>query len=400
MASLQPVYKQLNEAEDEVELQEIGLVSVEQDVPASAPSKESCGDEKEKWCKKRSFARRLCGCVCGFLLFGTLLWLIAGLAVGSYVAVRSYRCLNPRYSHTTEYKFTDDEVKEFDLGVVSGVINVRTCPHIEKMTLFVVNKAARPDLLEVMPTVKRFTEGVFSINVFGPSIDFQNCQHTEMTLVIPDRLAAKHKLSLKAQAIVGKISIEAPQHTFNTLSVYTNVGLIKAEDVKTTGTFEAEARVGFLRVRGVDAQSTSLRTNVGKVCAGNVKSAVETEVFVETGRAFLTHFEAPVVTMTSEIGWISAVDFANIKTVTGRVDFGKLSYVARKDWNGQFTLQSPYGFIDVAHDKNVQSPKFTANTPAIMTGSFGAQDNKAQTEAPQQLNLQASFASVNLYVPH
>jgi len=139
---------------------------------------------------------------------------------------------------------------------------------------------------------------------------------------------------------------------------------------------------------------------VGKICAGNVKSVMETDVFVETGRAFLTNFEAPVVTMTSEIGWISAIDFGKVTTVAGRVDFGRLSYIARKDWNGQFTVQSPYGFIDVAHDKNVQAPKFTANTPAIMTGTFAAQDNKAQTEAPQHLNLQASFASVNLYVPH
>jgi len=390
--------------EDEVELQEIGLSSPDQEAPVSAPSTESSSssscDANEKSCKKRSFGRRLCGCVCGFLLFGTVLWLIASLALGSYVAVRTYRCLNPRYSHTTEYKFTDDEVKEFDLGVVSGLINIRTCPHIDKMTLYVVNKAARADLLEVMPTVKRLSEGVFTINVLGPSLDPTNCQHTEMTLVIPDRIAAKQKLSLKAQAILGKIVIDAPKHTFNALSVYTNVGLIKASDVKAAGSFEAEARVGFVGVRGVDAQSTSLRTNVGKICAGNVKSVMETDVFVETGRAFLTNFEAPVVTMTSEIGWISAIDFGKVTTVAGRVDFGRLSYIARKDWNGQFTVQSPYGFIDVAHDKNVQAPKFTANTPAIMTGTFAAQDNKAQTEAPQHLNLQASFASVNLYVPH
>jgi len=313
----------------------------------------------------------------------------------SYAGIRTYRCLNPRYSEVAQYTFSDAEVKEFDLGLVSGYIDVRTCPVAEKITLRVVNKAANPALLNTMSLEKKLVNGVLSLNVLAPSFDLHNCQHSEMTLVIPQRLAGKQRLSLKAQTIVGKISIDTPQYTFDTVSVFANLGVIRAHDVKTDGSFELEAKIGRVAADHITAKSAELKAIFGSVDADSITSD-DTLVLVENGRARLSNLQGASVKISSELGIVSGFNFKT-PNLDAHVDYGRLNYIAAPGWRGEFNVASPYGFIDVAQSRDVKSPTLYQNTPAVIAGSFEEAGKKP--EKPNKINLDAQFAAVNFFVP-
>jgi len=424
MASLQPVYEKLKLASDvEIDLVEMpSLVDTNVVTPSVKENKWECKEwrSKSKCCsdstdatspskcdkdkcasKKRSFGRRLCACACGFIVFGLVLWVLSGIAVVSYFGAKTYRCLHPRHQAVTEFVFDDDEVKEFDLGVASGQILITTCSKIEKTTLFVMRRASSPDLLDTMPVDKNLANGVFSLNVLMPSFDFHHCQHAALELVIPERLAKTQHYGIKAQAIVGKVTVNAPHHSFSKVSLLSNVGMIKADGVKSESTFEAEARVGLVVARGITAKGASLRSTVGYVKAYMVQ-VDEAEVFVETGKACLGFFSAKTVTLASEIGLINAFAFSEVKSLDAQVDYGRLNYVTggTDAFKGHFSVESPYGFIDVAYGKSVQAPKLEQNTPAVIAGSFG--DQPAPVAGVQadvaQLKLKATYAQINLLV--
>jgi len=317
----------------------------------------------------------------------------------SYVGVRTYRCLNPKFSDTVQYTFNDAEVKAFDIGIVSGVINVHTCPVAEKITLRVVNKAASHDLLETMPLSKKLVDGVLSLTVMAPSFDLHNCQHTEVMLVIPERLAKTNQLSLKAQTILGKIVVDAPHHTFAKLSVFANVGLIRAHDVTVLEEAEIETKFGRVVADHVSAKGVSIKSTVGFITAESIKSD-DIVVNVETGKAKLASLEGASVKVTSDFGYVCGFNF-NTPNLDARVEYGLLNYWSKGSWEGEFTVASPYGFIDVKHDGHVTGPKLVQNTPAIIQGAF-AKDNTHTTAVvakPNHINLQAQFANVNFYVP-
>lgn len=262
--------------------------------------------------------------------------------------------------------------------------------------LFVKRAASTPDLLNTMPVEKSLVNGVFSLNVLQPSFDFQHCQHADVELIIPERLAKQQRLALKAQTIVGKITVDAPEHTFTHVSLFANVGYIKAEHVKAENTFEAEARVGYVNAHHVEAKGAALRTTFGYVNAADVK-ADEAEVFVETGRASLGFFAVPTFTLNSELGLVSAWSFSKVRTVNARVDYGRLNWAAEPGWHGKFVADSPYGFLDVSHCNSLK-PTYEQQTPAIISGSFPALTTDAKADE-SSVALRASYAAVNFFVP-
>jgi len=405
MASLAPLYQQISEAPAaEIEMIE---VSREVEKKEEAPKKDDCckdwcksDSESKKWCKgdKRSFGRRLCACCCGFLFFGLMLWMISGIAVASYFGVKAYRCVHPRYQQLTTFTFADDEVKEFDIGVVSGFINVYTCPKAEKITLVAARRAASPDHIDVMPIEKSLTNGIFKLNILAPTFDFQHCQSGSIDLVIPERLAEKLHLSLKAQTIMGKITINAPKYTFDKLSVLSNLGFVNAQSINAKNSVEAEAKVGSLHVRDVTAKAVALRSTVGVVCADRVK-ADEVEVTVETGRASLGFFTAPTATIQSELGWVSAWGWQVAKTLNARVDYGRLNYAAANNWQGKFHVESPYGYIDASHHKDAHNPVLAQNTPAIVEGKYKIGTSTKDEELTSSLVLKGIYGAVNFFIP-
>jgi len=403
--SLQPVYKALKDEDTEIELQQIAIPSTES--KSNSCVEEKCGDhcskkdsDKSKCCeegcktKKASLGRRICGCICGLLLFGILLWVLAGVAVLSYAGIPTYRCLNPRYSDVTQYTFADAEVNSFDLSVVSGYIDVRTCPVAEKITLRLVNKAANPSLLNTMPVEKKLVNGVLTLSVLAPSFDMHNCQHTEMTLVIPQRLAGKQHLSLKAKTILGKIAIDTPHFTFEKVAAYANLGVIRARDVKTDGTFVAEAGAGRVAADHITAKTAELNSFFGAIDADSITS--ESTNIQVTGRARLSNLEGAEVIIKSDMGLVSGFNFKT-PHLDAYVDYGRLTYISAPGWRGEFNVASPYGFLDVTQSHDVKSPTLYQNTPAVIAGSF--EETGKKSEKPNKIDLKAKYAAVNFFVP-
>lgn len=419
MASLQPVYQQVRLLSDEeIDLHDVTTSETKENESCSrktqccAKSDKSCckNDEcstcpqdrsstaTEKKCcrKKHSYGRRLCACVCGFLVFGLLLWVTSSVALVSYLGVKTYRCLHPSYSDTVKFVFDDNEVHEFDIGVVSGVINIRTCPKIEKTTVFVTRKAASSELLETMPIERHLNNGRFALIVQMPSFDFQHCQHATVDLVIPERLADSARYTIRAQTILGKVNVHAPRMTFRNVKIFSKVGLISTSHVKVDGKLEAEAEVGVIRARHVQATGAALRSYVGWVSARNVESD-QVDVNVNVGRAKLFNFEAPEVSLTSDVGYLTAVGFNDLKTLDARVQYGKLNFVTEPGFMGDFSLRSPFGFIRVGHDKKVEKPHFVQNRPYHVSGSFGVHDN--HNDDVNKVRMRGAYAAFSLYVP-
>jgi len=397
MASLQPVYEQIKDVQDkDIQLVELGVSS---DEPKEAHKDDKCCSEvnNEKSCRngKRSFARRLCGCCCGFFIFGVMLWMISGAAFVSYMGVKTYRCVHPRHQSVTTFIFEDNEVNEFDIGVVSGFINVRTCPMADKITLVVARRSSQPELLETMPLEKSLAHGIFKLNVLAPSFDFQHCQSASIDLIIPQKLADKLHLSLKAQTILGKITVNTPKHTFDKLSLFANLGLVKAADVRVNNAFEAEARVGVVHADHVKAKGGVLRTTFGALCVQQI-TVDEAEFHVETGRATLNYVEAKKVTITSELGWISAWSLGQLQTLDARVDYGRLNVSPGADWSGKFTVESPYGWIDASHAKDAIEPLLEKNTPAVISGKYKV---AADAKEVSTMTMKAIYGAVNFFLP-
>jgi len=169
----------------------------------------------------------------------------------------------------------------------------------------VARRASQADLLETMPLEKSLVDGVFKLSVLQPSFDFQHCQSASVELVIPQKLVDKLHLTLKAQTLLGKITVNAPGHLFDKVSLLANLGVVKAEELRAQNSVDAEARFGLVHVGDVKANSAAVRTTFGAACAQAVH-VEEAEFNVETGRATLGFVEAKKAKITSEMGWISA----------------------------------------------------------------------------------------------
>jgi len=401
MSGLAPVYTQIKDLGDsEIPMEDISRSPEPKEEPKTESSscKRWCQDSQACQNSKRPCLRRLCGCCCTLLVFVIMVGLISGVAMFSYLGVKTYRCVNPRYSAITTFTFSDDEVKEFDLNVVSGFINVRTCPMAQHISLHVVRKAAQADLIDSMPMDKLLKDGVFKLNVLAPSFDFQHCQSAQVELIIPERLAEKQHLVLKAHTILGKISVNAPKHTFEKVTLLANLGMVKAERLSATQTIQAEARVGSVSAADIHkATGVSLKTKVGSICAHRI-NADEVDVQVETGRAWLTFFHTKVAKISSELGWISAWAFKELKHLDASVSFGRLNFSPVGGWNGKFSVESPFGWIDASHAKDVKAPVLEKNTPAIIAGSHNV-DPKAKAEDVSSLTLKAVYGAVNFFLP-
>jgi len=399
MATLQPVYQQIKDIPDE----EIAMDDLARSPETKEDSKESngcdsCPSSDKKCCKEgrpRSLARRLCTCACGFVVFGLFLWVIGGAAFVSYLSIKTYRCVHPRHQVLTTFTFDDKEVKEFDIGVVSGFINVRTCPMADKITMNVYRRASSPELIQTMPVEKSLQDGVFKINVLSPSFDFQHCQSASIDLIIPQKWADKLHLILKAQTILGKITVDAPHHVFDKISLYANLGLVKADHVVTQNALELEARVGCAHAGNTKSKSIALRSSVGGVCAQNIKAEVA-EIEVATGRASLSYLDVVKATITSELGWVSVWALGNVESLEARVDYGRLNVSPDRGWGGKFTVDSPYGWLDVTHAKNANAPVLEKNTPAVISGKYAL---NADAKEVSVLNMKATYAAINLFLP-
>jgi hypothetical protein len=393
--NLVPLYKPTSD--EEIALEDLSAVpapketSDEKKTDSCCSKKNSCSKDG----KKRSVCARISRCVAMTMLVGMCLWMITGLAMVTYMGAKVHRCLHPRHVAQEEFTWAPSSLPALELGVVSGSLNVRSCPRAKNVTLTVRTYAGTEDLLNTM-VIQRdaVTAGGERIVLLAPSFDWAHCQRAVFDLVVPEGA----NLDIKAQGILGRIDVRAAKNAVRNLIVSANVAHVDVHGSELAGLFRVDAEIALVRARDVTATEVCTDIRAGHVELRGVESTSSIRSTVRIGCASFSHVTAATeLVHSSELGWVKFWD-TTTPAITARVDYGSLFVAVPNDFAGKFAARSPYGFLKLNHGTTV-APRVTLaqETPAIIEGSVQAES--ASAVAPKSVSLDALYGSVTLFVP-
>jgi len=413
---LSPVYKSIKEGQALDE--EIAL----EDFPSTKQSsdKDECCEKKSSkrgcFCRrnkksKRSLIVRLCRCLSVTVLVGLTLWLITGAAMLTYIGAKTHRCVHPRHSASQAFEWVPATLSTLELGVVSGTLNIRSCPYAKNVSLTVHTYAGTEELLNTMVLQREtIATGGERLVLLAPSFDFTHCQRAVFDVIVPEGAG----LDIKAQGLLARVDVHAAKSAVHNLVVSTSVAHVDIHSSELSGDLRIDSELGIVKHRDVTVQGdirTELRT--GYLSVKNVVAEGTHSSVVRIGVAKLYHVEAKKeFTHASEIAHVSmwGIDTPSLKS---RVDYGVLIASPDKDFAGHFTARSPYGFLKATHGHVVGS-RFTVEkeTLALIEGSVKpkteatASDSDSDsaaaapvTEVARSITLDALYGRVELFVP-
>jgi hypothetical protein len=398
---LAPVYKTTN-GDEEIALEDFSAPST---APTTTP-KSCCGDKSEDSCcsdkkdgkKKIPMGRRIARCFFATLLVGLCLWMITGTAMLTYIGAKAHRCLHPRHVAVSEFSWTPASLPTLELGVVTGTLNIRSCPKATNISLTVRAYAGTEDLLNTMVISREaLTTGAGDrVVLLAPSFDWAHCQRAVFDLVVPEGAG----LDIKAQALVGRVDVRASKSAVRNLVISSSVGHVDVHDTQISGVLRVDSELGMVRAREVDAQDVHVEVRTGYLEFRRVTATVAVRTTLRIGRAVMTHVTAATEFVhSSELAYVSMWDAA-APTLTARVDYGSLRVAVDSTFNGHFIARSPYGFLRSETSADVKDRyNLIQDTPAITEGTISPAADQTGT-AKQTATLDAVYGSVEFFVPN
>jgi hypothetical protein len=323
--------------------------------------------------------------------------MITGAAMVTYLGAKVHRCLHPRHVASQEFTWTPASLPSLELGIVSGTLNVRSCPKAKNVTLTVRTYAGTEDLLNTMVLQRDPLSGSLGerLVLLAPSFDMMHCQRAVFDLVVPENMG----LDLKAQGLLGRVDVRASKHALRNLVVSTSVAHVDVHSSELSGILRVDSEVGCVRARDISASEVHAEIRVGFLDARHIKATGSVATMVRLGSATLQHIDAHAGTFThsSELARVNMWDVA-AQSVKARVDYGSLVVAVPNDFAGTFSTRSPYGFLKLSRGTHVASRlNVMKESLAEIVGSVNAE---TQTEAHQSaVELDAVYGSVDLFVP-
>jgi len=388
---LEPVYK----TDQAIELDNV----VHEQPPPSEPEKKCESATKcQSECKRRScFAKRggeeltkrqkVCRCICGTFAILFTLWLVGGTIGITYIAVKAHRCIHPSHMAARVDTLDPATTKRLDLAVVAGKVTVRSCPFAKNITVHSRMYAASEELLNTMVfnIVNSKSTGVFKAAVLAPSFDWHHCQHSFIEVVVPEGA----QIDVNIDGIIADVEIEASENALRHVNVATKVARIRAHDLETTGNVTLSADVGYVGVKNVQTQGTlTTRQRVGYLRAKEL-TASTLDAEVHFGCSCAGNLNVTKARIVGQVAWLN---FWNVESrnLTAFVDYGKLSVSPQRDFEGNFSVVSPYGFID-ASSSHAVTFNYSKNNEAEIVGFV-------ESVQPRHFDLASVYGHVKFFV--
>lgn len=415
---LSPVYKSIKEGQALDE--EIALEDFSSPKPTS-DSKDECCEKKtsRKGCfcrrnkKKRSLAVRLCRCLSATVLVGLTLWLITGAAMLTYIGAKTHRCVNPRHTAAQQFSWVPSTLSALELGVVSGTVNIRSCPYAKNVSLTVHTYAGTEELLNTMVLQREtIATGGERLVLLAPSFDFTHCQRAVFDLVVPEGAG----LDVKAQGLLAKVEVHAAKNALHNVVVSTSVAHVNIHSSELSGNLRIDSEVGIVKHRDVTVKG-DVRTEVraGYLSVKNTVAEGTLASILRIGVAKFYHVEAKKeLTHASELAHVTMwnIDTPSLKS---RVDYGALIVSPADEFTGTFVARSPYGFLKATHGEAVGA-RFHVDkeTLALIEGNVKPKTTQATATATiatagiagaheevvsKSISLDALYGRVEFFVP-
>jgi len=407
---LQPVYKDVKAAE-EGQSNAIELV----DMPAAAPEAEtkSC-ESKCDWeskCKNRrccgtaeeSRGKRCVRCVAVTMSILFVLWVVAGTVTVGFLGIKAHRCLHPHHVEVVQYSFSPETIKKVELGLIAGKVTIRSCPHAKNVSLTVRNYASTSELLDTMNVMTTIddTTGVHFTAVAAPSFDWRHCQHTWIELVVPQ----KAELDVQARGMFSFIEVEADAKALRNVHISSKVGGVSIEHTHVSGAITIDHELGFIKVKDSSVQEAlTTRQSVGYVGVHDVEAA-NIDTAVRIGHACVGNVDSPAMKFNAEVGYAGMYN-VNATKLTAHVEYGKLSVQALAEFEGHFSVVSPYGFLSV--DAGAQAPHvvYAQNDDANIDGTIASKTVPitsgviVSTKQARDFSLTSVSGAVDFFIPN
>jgi len=259
------------------------------------------------------------------------------------------------------------QVKGLDLNAVAGSITIRSCPHAKNVTVLVREAAHSALGLQEMAVQSILQDGILQVAAMGPSFDWNHCQLSHITVIIPKSAF----LTVEAHVVSGHIDAHAVQ--FKNLKLTTSVGYIRTHDVKISNELEIQLFAGYAHVHTTTSNITNLEIENGMIDVHTSWFLKETSIAVGFGFIRTRHLLSPQsLALTVGIGGICSEIGSESQLIDAHVDYGFLR-IKPSDSSFYFTMKSNWGIVDVINHE--EKPKFILQEKYEKNGIFGSVQN-------------------------
>jgi len=278
-------------------------------------------------------------------------------------------------------------IKRIDIGVVVGKVTVRSCPVAKNITVHTRAYASSDELLNTMVVniVNDNVAGEFKTSVLAPSFDWRHCQHSWVEVVVPEG----SKLDVVVQGILANVEIEGRENALRHITVATKIAYIRARDIETEGSVALSSDIGYISVKALNAKGSIVtRQRVGYLGVKEVTSAsLDSELHF--GATCSGNINASSVRILSEVAWVNLWN-VEARNLTAFVEYGKLSVSPQRNFAGNFSVVSPYGFLH-ADSSDAVPFNYAKNNEAEIVGFVDTVDTR-------NFNMASVYGAVNFFV--